>query len=88
MINAKIAKKQSEINAVIKLKNRKKQQFAYIEKLIRESIKEGRTYVIYRLDVFDEVAEKLHNAGYSITKTFYEKSDYIDYITISWSELR
>ena len=88
MINAKIAKKQSEINAVIKLKNRKKQQFAYIEKLIRESIKEGRTYVIYRLDVFDEVAEKLHNAGYSITKTFYENSDYIDYITISWSELR
>ena len=88
MINAKIAKKQSEINAVIKLKNRKKQQLAYIEKLIRESIKEGRTYVIYRVDVFDEVAEKLRNAGYSITKTFYENSDYIDYITISWSGLR
>lgn len=86
MINAKEAKKQSEINAAIKLYKSKKQQLADIEELICASIKEGRTWVNYRFDIYDEVIEKLHNAGYLITKTFYENSNCIDYITISWSD--
>lgn len=86
MISAKEAKKQSEINAAIKLEKYKKQQLADIEELIRISIEEGETYVIYRFDIYDEVAEKLHNFGYLITKTYHKNYDYVDYITISWSD--
>lgn len=84
-ITAKEAREQSKIKAVLKLAERKKQQLAYIDKLIRRSVEEGETSVTCYEDIFDEVAEMLLNAGYLLTIEPYGNSNSLYRIRISWS---
>ena len=88
MINARDAKKQSEQNAEIILVRKKIQECAKIEKDIMEAISKGKTSISYPVDIYDETANKLHEAGYSIEKTYYNNRDfgYLDNVEISWKD--
>lgn len=82
--SAKEAKEQSEKNAAIRLQERKAAQLVCIEEVILEAIKEGNTFVSLPIDIYDETAEQLHNAGYLISKTYMNNSNYCRDTTISW----
>lgn len=84
--SAKEAKEQSEKNAVIRLQEKKVTQLASIEKMILEAIEEGKTSVHYPMDIYDELVEKLHDAGYSITKVSYRSSNYVNDVIIRWGD--
>lgn len=87
ILDAKEAKRQSEQNAIFRLQERKAYQLTEIGRAITEAIEYGLKSTVYYGDIYDETVEKLHDAGYRITKESYENSDYIERIEISWEDV-
>lgn len=87
ILDAKEAKRQSEQNAIFRLQERKSAQLTKIEKAITDAIKDGLKFTVYHGDIYDEIAERLHDAGYRITKIFYENPDYVERVEISWEDV-
>ena len=84
--NAKEAKRQSEQNAIFRLQERKAAQITEIERAITDAIECGLKSTVYYADIYDETAERLHDAGYRITKISYENPDWIERVEISWED--
>lgn len=80
MINARDAKKQSEQNAIARLRESIAQQRNEIKKYILEAIEKGDTFINYPGNIYDEVADELAEAGYEIIRTVgYSKN-----VIINW----
>ena len=84
LLDAKEAKRQSEQNAILRLQERKAAQLTEIKEAIANAIKDGLESTSYHGDIYDETAERLHNAGYRITRIYYEDTNYARHVVISW----
>lgn len=77
MINARDAKKQSEQNAIARLRESISRQRNEIKKYILEAIEKGDTGIIYPGYIYDEITIELAEAGYEIIRNYKN-------VTISW----
>lgn len=87
ILDAKEAERQSEQNAILRLQERKAAQLTEIEEAITNAIKDGLKFAVHNGDIYDETAEKLHNAGYQITKIYCENPNYARHVEISWKDV-
>lgn len=87
LLDAKEAKRQSEQNAILRLQERKAAQLTEIEEAIASAIKGGLESTSYHGDIYDETAERLHDAGYRITRIYYEDTNYARHVVISWKDV-
>lgn len=88
ILDAKEAERQSEQNAILRLQERKVAQLTEIEEAITNAIKDGLKFTIYRADIYDETVERLHDAGYRITRVYYEYPNYVKQVEISWENTK
>ncbi len=87
ILDAKEAERQSEQNAILRLQERKAAQLTEIEEAITNAIKDGLKSTVYHGDIYDETAKRLHDAGYRITKIYYESPNYARHVEISWEDV-
>lgn len=86
--NAKEAKRQSELNAIVRLQEKKTEQRTAIKNKILQAIELGETSISYSGDVYDEIVAELHEAGYSINKNYYDNKKWCHEVIIKWDDAK
>lgn len=84
--NAKEAKRQSELNAIVRLQEKKTEQRKEIKEKILQAIELGETSISYSVDVYDEIVAELREAGYSIEKIYYNDEKWCREVIIKWDD--